>query len=78
VPDRLRGRLNAINIAVVTGGPRVGDAEAGAVAALTSAQFSVVSGGLLCVAGVAVIDRFRPQLAAWRQPDRSSQPQGDP
>jgi MFS family permease len=78
VPDRLRGRLNAINIAVVTGGPRVGDAEAGAVAALTSAQFSVVSGGLLCVAGVAVIDRFRPQLASWRQPDRSSQPQGDP
>src|SRR4029078_5461537 len=52
VPDRLRGRLNAINIAVVPGGPRVGDLEAGAVASLTSAKFSVVSGGPLCVGGV--------------------------
>jgi hypothetical protein len=69
VPDRLRGRLSAINIAVVTGGPRLGDAEAGAVAALTNAQVSVVSGGLACIAGVALLARWRPQLAAWRYGD---------
>lgn len=62
VPDALRGRLSAIHIAVVTGGPRLGDAEAGAVAALTSPRFSVVSGGLACVAGVAVLHRLRPEL----------------
>jgi Transmembrane secretion effector len=45
VPDGLRGRLAAIHIAVVTGGPRLGDAEAGAVAALAGPQVSVVSGG---------------------------------
>ena len=70
VPDRLRGRLNAINIAVVTGGPRVGDLEAGVVATLTTAQFSVVSGGLACIAGVGLLARWRPELAEWRPPER--------
>jgi hypothetical protein len=65
VPDRLRGRLQALNIAVVTGGPRVGDLEAGVVATATSAQVSVVSGGLACVAGVLVFARFIPELASW-------------
>jgi MFS family permease len=68
VPDRLRGRLNAINIAVVTGGPRLGDLEAGAVAALTTPRFSVVSGGLACMAGVGVIARLLPEMGAWRPP----------
>ncbi|MEY2421196.1 MAG: hypothetical protein QOI95_1263 [Acidimicrobiaceae bacterium] len=65
VPDRLRGRLQALNIAVVTGGPRVGDLEAGVVASATNAQISVVSGGIACVAGVAVLARLLPELAAW-------------
>jgi MFS family permease len=69
VPDRLRGRLNAINIAVVTGGPRVGDLEAGVVATATTAQFSVVSGGLACIAGVGLLARLRPELGEWRAPD---------
>jgi MFS family permease len=61
VPDGLRGRLSAIHIAVVSGGPRLGDAESGAVAALAGPQFSVVSGGLACLVGVALI--------AWRIPE---------
>ena len=65
VPDSLRGRLSAVHIAVVTSGPRLGDVEAGAVAALTSAQVSVVSGGLACVAGVAVMLWRMPELARW-------------
>jgi MFS family permease len=68
VPDRLRGRLNALNIAVVTGGPRLGDLEAGVVAAAVNVQFSVISGGLACMAGVAVLNRFRPELGEWRPP----------
>ncbi|MEY2434861.1 MAG: hypothetical protein QOC92_4586 [Acidimicrobiaceae bacterium] len=66
VPDRLRGRLQALNIAVVTGGPRVGDLEAGVVATATSPQISVVSGGLACVAGVALFAKLIPELAAWQ------------
>lgn len=70
-PDALRGRLSATHIAVVTGGPRLGDLEAGTVASLAGAQFSVVSGGLACLAGAA--------LVAWRLPDfaRYEAPLGD-
>jgi predicted MFS family arabinose efflux permease len=66
VPDRLRGRLSSVHIAVVTGGPRLGDAEAGIVAGLTSPAFSVVSGGLACMAGAVLIGRLMPRLAGWR------------
>ena len=51
VPDVLRGRLSSVHIAVVTGGPALGDAEAGEVAAVSSPQVSVVSGGLACILG---------------------------
>ncbi len=61
VPDRLRGRLSSIQIAVVAGGPRLGDFEAGAVAAVTSPQFSVVSGGVLCVLGALFIAKKVPE-----------------
>jgi len=65
VPDRLRGRLSATHIAVVTGGPRLGDAEAGIVAAVTTPQVSVVSGGVACIAGAVAIGALMPQLAHW-------------
>jgi MFS family permease len=76
VPDRLRGRLSAIHIAVVTGGPRLGDLEAGSVAAISSAPFSVVSGGLACVAGVALVTRWRPELGSWTLADAVDEPVG--
>ena len=66
VPDALRGRLSGMHIAVVTGGPRLGDLEAGAVASLTSPQFSVVSGGVAAVAGVALIAWLLPELRDYR------------
>jgi MFS family permease len=65
VPDRLRGRLSAIQVAVVAGGPRLGDVEAGAVAAALGDQFSVVSGGAACIVGAvalaAALPAFRHQ-----------------
>ncbi len=66
VPDRLRGRLSAVHVAVVTGGPRVGDFESGAVASLTTPQFSAVTGGLACLAGVGLIARLMPELDRYR------------
>jgi MFS family permease len=60
VPDHLQGRLSGTFFAVVAGGPRLGDAETGLAAELGGAQFAVWSGGLACVAGVAVL--------LWRVP----------
>lgn len=65
VPDGLRGRLSSVHIAVVTGGPQLGDAEAGAVAGLTSPRVSVVSGGVACILGVAALIRWVPELARY-------------
>jgi MFS family permease len=63
-PDQLRGRVSAVHIMVVTGGPRLGDAEAGTLAALVSPIFSVVSGGLICLVGAFAVARLYPEL--WR------------
>ncbi len=64
-PDRMRGRMTSVFSLVVAGGPRLGDIESGTVAALTSPAFSVVSGGLACLASVGVIAAAFPQLAAY-------------
>jgi MFS family permease len=64
-PDRMRGRVNSVFSLVVAGGPRLGDVESGSVAALASPSFSVVSGGLICLASVGVVAVAFPQLAAY-------------
>jgi MFS family permease len=69
VPDALRGRMASFNILVVAGGPRLGDFEAGVVASAFSPAASVVSGGLLCLAGVGVIAALVPRFARWRVGD---------
>jgi hypothetical protein len=51
VPTHLRGRLAGIEMLSRASGPTLGGAEAGA--ALAGVRASVVSGGLLCVAGTA-------------------------
>ena len=53
-PDDMRGRMQGVFIAVVAGGPRLGDLRAGGTAAATSTTFSWVGGGLACMAVVAV------------------------
>jgi len=63
-PDELRGRLTSVYFMVVVGGPYLGDVEAGAVAAATSAQISIVSGGVLCIAGLVAAAYAFP--AVWR------------
>ena len=64
-PDALRGRLQGVFIVVVTGGPRLGDLEAGSMAAGFGTQASVVSGGLACVAGVALLAAAYPSFAKY-------------
>ena len=72
VPEHLQGRLSGMFIAVVTGGPRLGDAEAGGAAAIGGPQFAVWSGGLACVVGAAAIAWRVPEL--WRYDVRPPPP----
>jgi MFS family permease len=67
-PDALRGRLMGVQMAVVTGGPRIGDAESGAVASAFGATTSVVSGGLACIAGAVVLARLLPAFSRQQAP----------
>ena len=64
-PDAMRGRMSSVFSLVVTSGPRLGDIESGAVAAATSARFSVASGGLACLAGTALVCLAFPALATY-------------
>jgi MFS family permease len=64
-PDHMRGRMSSVFSLVVTSGPRLGDVEAGAVAGLAGVRFSVVSGGLACAAGVALIILAFPALLRY-------------
>jgi MFS family permease len=69
-PDDLRGRLTAVYYMVVVGGPYVGDLEAGGVASLTTPQISVVSGGVLCLVGLAGAALAFPAVWWYRAPRR--------
>ena len=63
-PDEMRGRMQGVFIAVVAGGPRLGDLRAGVTASLTTATISWVAGGLACAAVVAVFGYLVRPL--WR------------
>ncbi len=65
-PDRLRGRMSQIFILVVTGGPRLGDFEAGVVAAWFTPTISVLSGGLACIIGAGFVALTYPELRHYR------------
>jgi MFS family permease len=69
VPDSLRGRLSSIHILVVTGGPRLGDLEAGLVASAFTPTVSVVSGGLLCIVGAGLLAWLVPSFRRYRAGD---------
>jgi MFS family permease len=65
-PDSLRGRMSQIFILVVSGGPRLGDFEAGLVATWFTPTISVVSGGLACIVGAGLVAVIYPELRHYR------------
>jgi MFS family permease len=73
-PDAMRGRMSSVFSLVVTSGPRLGDIESGTVASLTSARFSMFSGGVACVVGTALVVVAFPALAAYDQMTLGSDP----
>jgi MFS family permease len=74
IPDHLRGRLAGIELISYSSGPTLGNVEAGAVASLTSARMSVGIGGVLCIAGTALLAVALP--AFRRYDDRLPRPAG--
>ncbi len=76
IPDSLRGRLASIEMISYTSGPTLGNFEAGLVATLFSVRLSILSGGVLCVAGCLACALALP---AFRRYDaRSWRPSPDP
>jgi MFS family permease len=65
-PESLRGRLMGVQMAVVAGGPRLGDVEAGVVATAFGDTFAVVSGGLACIFGALAVARLLPEFRHQR------------
>lgn len=59
-PDELRGRMTSVNMMFFMGGPQLGELEAGLVAALFGAPFSIVTGGIATVLITAWV--------AWKYP----------
>ena len=67
-PDSMRGRLSGIELAQVAGTPALGNLEAGIVASLVSVRFAIVSGGVLCVAGTAIVAAALPAFRRYEKP----------
>ena len=68
-PDALRGRVSGVNMIFIGASNQLGAAESGFVAALTGPTFSVVSGGIACLAVLAVVAAKLPALRRYRTRD---------
>jgi MFS family permease len=64
IPNHYRGRLAGIEMISYLSGPRLGDTEAGLVAAAFGITASIISGGALCIISVGVCCLFLPKF--WR------------
>lgn len=60
-PDELRGRVSSVNQVFIGASNHLGMVESGLVAAVTTATFAVVSGGVACLATIGIV--------AWRIPE---------
>jgi MFS family permease len=65
IPDSLRGRLASIELLSFSIGPTLGNFESGVVASLFSIRASIVSGGVLCVAGCLLAAVALPAFRAY-------------
>ena len=69
-PDQMQGRVTSLIYAGIQGGPRLGDAEAGAAAAIGGPSFAAWSGGLLSIVTAVAACWLLPGL--WRYDSRAA------
>ncbi len=65
-PDELRGRVTSVNMLFIGTSNQLGTVESGFVAALTTATFAVVSGGIGCLAVLGIVAAKMPELRRYR------------
>ncbi len=65
-PDSHRGRVTSVDHVIGVAGPEVGNFRAGLVAGTTSAAFAATSGGLACLAGIALVAALNRPLREFR------------
>lgn len=71
IPDEVRGRMAGIELLSYSIGPLLGQMRSSAAASLTSLRASFISGGILCIVGVALSAFALPSL--WNYDDRTSE-----
>jgi MFS family permease len=64
-PDYIRGRMTSVNQIFFQGGPQFGEVESGIVAALFGVPAAIISGGIGCIVGTALIILKWPQLREY-------------
>jgi MFS family permease len=70
-PSEMLGRVSGIEFMQVAAAPSVGNLEAGALANATSLRLSIVSGGLACVVGCALLALAFPALVRYDSRERA-------
>lgn len=78
VPEQFRSRMSSIQMAVVSGGPRLGDLESGGVASALGIELSIVSGGLACIVGAFVLAALLPGFRHYRAPEPGTEEPVEP
>ncbi|HEX3723388.1 MAG TPA: MFS transporter, partial [Nitrolancea sp.] len=68
-PDELRGRVGAMHDVFASGGPRLGDFQAGLTASVIGAPGAMIAGGLACLGVVVTARLWAPQLWSYRGED---------
>jgi MFS family permease len=68
-PDDLRGRMTAVNMIFVAGGPQLGEFVVGITASIIGAPLAVLIGGILCVGLVAGTALKVPELRKLDTPE---------
>lgn len=66
IPHDFRGRLAGIEMLSYLSGPKLGDTRAGVIASYVGITTAIVSGGILCVVGVAACCLLMPKFWKYR------------
>lgn len=72
-PDYIRGRMSSITMIFFMGGPQLGEFEAGIIAALLGAPFSVVSGGIATLLVIGLIAKTIPAIRNYDSHEKESE-----
>ena len=70
IPDEMRGRMAGSEMLSYSIGPQLGQVRSSAAASLTNLRMSFVTGGVMCIAGVAIAACTMPSL--WQYDVRKS------